>query len=133
MRILGFSQKWTKLKQHTFTTFRFERRDIDWHIGERVQVVYKPRSKEREILGTAKIVAKEKRWVGWASSLIEWIEREHDILPHSGIGTIGHKEAVEDGFAGVLEMVNWLAKTHKDRNNREPMNKLTVTWILTED
>jgi len=51
MRILGVSKKWDKLKNEMlFTTFRFPRKDRDWAVEEVVQLVYKPRSKEREIL-----------------------------------------------------------------------------------
>ena len=63
MRILGFSKKYGKLSKpwyardiHTFTTFRYPRRDRDWEVEEIVQVVYKPRSKEREPLGIARII-----------------------------------------------------------------------------
>ena len=130
MRILGFSEKWDKLKQNTFTTFRFNRRDVDWQLGEAVQVVYKPRSKERKILGIAKITSKERRWVGWATTLVNWINSQRDILPgRGGWGTVSHKEAVEDGFEGVLDMINWMTKAHKDRNNQELMNKLTLRWV----
>jgi len=130
MRILGFSKKWDKLKQEGFTTFRFQRRDRDWRVGEVVQVVYKPRSRAREVLGVAKIVGKEPRWVGWATALIHWIHSQNDILPGcGGWGTVSHREAVEDGFDGVLSMIKWMAKTHKDRNNREMMNKLTLRWV----
>jgi len=57
MRILGFSKKWAKLNNKLlFTTFRFPRKDKDWEIEEVVQIVYKPRSKEREPLGIARII-----------------------------------------------------------------------------
>ena len=68
MRILGFSRKWDKLKNDTFTTFRFERRDADWTVGEVVQVVYKPRTKGREILGVATIIGKDIRLIPSAAS-----------------------------------------------------------------
>jgi len=130
MRILGFSKKWDKLRQPDFTTFRFPRRDKDWEVGEQVRVVYKPRTKEREVLGIAKIIGKERCWVGWATTLIHWIHSQKDILPgRGGWGTVSHKEAVEDGFSGVLEMIQWMSKTHKDRNNQEIMNKLTLQWV----
>lgn len=62
MRILGFSQKWHKLNNGIlFTTFRFPRKDKDWEIEEVVQIVYKPRSKQREPLGIARIIRKEPK------------------------------------------------------------------------
>ena len=70
MRILGFSEKWAKLLEGTFTTFRLERRDTDWQVGEVVQVVYKPRRKGGgEKLGVAKIVDKARRYL------------EHPLIP----------------------------------------------------
>lgn len=118
MRILGFSEKWDKLNRSEFTTFRFTRKDRDWRVGEVVQVVFKPRTKGREMLGVAEIIGKERRWVGWGVSRVG-----------SLVWAVSHKEAVEDGFTGVLEMVNWMTKAHRDRNNREPMNKITLRWL----
>ena len=112
MRILGFSQKWDKLQEPTFTTFRFTRKDKDWQIGEVVQVVFKSRSKGREILGVAEIIIKEKRYM------------EH----------ISNLEARRDGFRNVAEMIMWLTKSHAHdgRFSFEPMNKLTLRWIPDE-
>ncbi len=59
MRIIGFSKKWSKLSQPTFTTFRVERKDKDWFTGESVRVVVQPRTKGREPLGIAQIINKE--------------------------------------------------------------------------
>lgn len=131
MRILGVREKWDKLRQPRWTTFRFARKDQDWQVGEIVQVVYKPRRKGGgEKLGIAEIIGKEKRWVGWANTLIHWIHSQNDILPGGwGWGTVSYKEAVEDGFEGVLDMIRWMTKTYKDRNNQEMMNKLTLEWI----
>lgn len=62
MRILGFNQKGGKLNNNImFTTFRFPRKDKDWEVEEVVQVVYKPRSPKREILGIARIIRKEPK------------------------------------------------------------------------
>lgn len=129
MRILGVSAKWEKLKSDWFTTFRFQRMGKDWEVGEVVQVVYKPRSKEREILGTAQIGGKEQRWVGWPDKLVEWKEWTRDITITAEVFLVSQKEAKEDGFAGVIEMVKWMSEKHEDRNNREPMNKLTLYWL----
>lgn len=114
MRILGFSKKWAKLQRDEFTTFRFTRRDRDWEVGEIVQVVYKPRSKEREILGVALIITKELR----------------NVAPDWGQGellVITNEEAIMDGFANWGEMFDWLGKAHGlHRLATEPMNKLTL-------
>lgn len=107
MRILGFSKKWDKLQQPQFTTFRLSRRDRDWEEGEVIQVVYKPRSKNREILGSAEIVNKESR-------------RLHQLT---------HSETVEDGFKGILNMSEWLLEAHGKRLFDEGLNKLTLRWI----
>lgn len=109
MRILGVSKKWDKLQQEEFTTFRYPRKDKDWQIGELVQIVYKPRSKEREILGTASIVSKE---------------------PKPSFLYVTFREAINDGFPNLNAMENWLIKTHGlEKCNRESMNKLTLRWI----
>lgn len=121
MRVLGFSERWSKLDNNTFTTFRFQRRDKDWQTGEVVKVVFKPRTREREVLGVAKIIGKGKRWVAW--------EAQYLSASLQGIATVSDFEAAEDGFTGVLEMMEWMTKTHKDRNYRELMNKLTLEWV----
>ena len=61
MRIISFTEKWSKLEQPIFTTFRYPRIDRDWQIGEMVQVFYKNRSPKREKLGVAQIIGKEPR------------------------------------------------------------------------
>lgn len=118
MRILGFSKKdWVnyltgnlKLEEDIFTTFRFQRHDRDWEVGEVVQVVSKPRTKGRELLGIAMIVGKAPRWVS-----LGWVE-------------VSELEAKADGFSGISAMIDTMAKMHHNRNYSEPMNKLTVQW-----
>lgn len=118
MRILGFSRKWPKLDRDEFTTFRFTRRDRDWEFGEVVQIVYKPRSKEREILGIAEILKKEERWI--FSGRKPW-----------GAKMLNSKEAKADGFKNYFDMAEWLSRTHgQQRLVIEPMNKLTLRWIV---
>lgn len=108
MRILGFSKKWGKLQQPEFTTFRFPRKDRDWVVGEKVQIVYKPRRKGGgERLGIARINYKE-------------FVRVKDIT---------EGEAIKDGFHNALEMWLWLKKP----KGNEPMNKLTLRWINEKD
>ena len=109
MRILGFSVMWDKLKQPEFTTFRFQRRDKDWEVSEEVQIVYKPRSKNRQILGMARIITKEER------KLYCYNNRDDD-------------EARQDGFANKHEMLLWLTKAHGERWQYEEMNRLTLRW-----
>lgn len=114
MRILGVSASWPKLKQKRWTTFRLRRRDKDWHEGEVVQIVYRPRSKQREVLGIAKIVSKELRHF-WG------MLKEGE--------PIANYEAVEDGFGDVRAMWLWMKKAHRDRIYTEPVNKLTLEWV----
>ena len=111
MRVLGFSKHWQKLSNSEFTTFRFPRKDKDWQVGEVVQVVFKPRSKEREVLGMATIAEKCPK------------------LLH----TVTEKEAREDGFEEWIDMFNWL-RTHYPikKLQEEAMNKLTLKWIDTQ-
>ena len=121
MRILGFSERWEKLNHLEFTTFRFARKDRDWAIGEQVQVVLRPRSKRRSVLGTAEIVGKEPRNIAAGSKL---------TCPH-----VTEDEAFADGFVPIgiqtaLDcMYDWLFDLHGKRLLEEPMNKLTLRWI----
>ena len=114
MRILGFSQKWPKLEQEEFTTFRFPRRDRDWQVGEQVQIVIHPRKKGGgEHLGIAKIIKKELRKIATAHSEYRPTEQE----------------AVEDGFENLKTMNEWFRDTHGSRIFQEPVNKLTLKWL----
>ena len=100
---------WAKLNNNdTFTTFRFPRRDQDWYVGEVVQIAYKPRSKDKKVLGIARIIAKETR-------------DPRDI---------SNTEAIEDGFTGLVSMLAWLRATHgAERLLLSIPNKLTLKWI----
>lgn len=118
MRILGFSKKWPKLEQEEFTTFRFPRKDRDWGVGEVVQIVFKPRGKDKEVLGVARISSKEKRWAF-----------DSIFSETGGILHVSLKEAVGDGFSDIEDMTIWLFDTYKERFHDEPMNKLTLRWL----
>lgn len=119
MRILGVTQKWGKLKQPRWTTFRLRRRDRDWGVGEVVQVVYKTRSKQRQALGIARITK---------------IELRRFLLTTSREGSlIIALEATEDGFTGVVAMERWMVEAHGDRIRKEPINKLILRWIERYD
>ncbi|GAG64007.1 unnamed protein product, partial [marine sediment metagenome] len=120
-RILGFCQKWPKLRRPTFTTFRVTRRDKDWQVGEEVQIVVRPRSKEREKLGRAVIIGKELR------SLRSLVDVHH--LPTDTL-SITRAEAVADGFPSYKAMAEWLYETHGLGPNAH-INKLTVSWKET--
>lgn len=100
MRVLGFSLKWDKLGEPIHTTFRRPRKDKDWYEGEVVQEVYKPKSKEREILQIAQIMSKEPR-----------IFKD-----------ITEAEAVKDGFHNKVEMYLFLGKPARTLS----LNKLTI-------
>lgn len=129
MRILGFSRKWDKLKNDTFTTFRFKRRDTDWQVSEIVRVVYKPRSKGGgEFLGIAKIIDKSKRSVG------KYGDQTGELL-------ITDDEAMADGFPGyenkygiwtkpIFQMWEFLWDAYgAERLLNEPINKLTLRKV----
>jgi len=133
MRILGFSKKWGKLNKqwfqrelHTFTTFRYPRRDRDWEVEEVVQVVYKPRSKEREPLGIARIIRKERKDLskdcyGYPYRRDAMNDPECILPP----------EAEEDGFTSrhgggdVRALIGFV----KDWSRGNIVNKLTLYWI----
>jgi len=110
MRIIGFNKKWDKLTLPEFTTFRVPRRDTDWFVGEKVQVVYRPRSKDRKPLFLAEIVTKEPKTFKGVTEF----------------------EAIADGFANSMEMWNYLKKAHKDFTIETPLNKLTLKRIEFE-
>jgi len=120
MRILGYSEKWPKLDKPIHTTFRFPRKDKDWEVGEIVQEVYRHRSKAREVLGTAVILNKEKRYMAF------WNEKLG--YPHPT-----EREVKDDGFSDILSMWHWLGKAHGfHRLVQEPMNKLTLRRLPDE-
>ncbi|GAG23063.1 unnamed protein product [marine sediment metagenome] len=118
MRILGFSQKWPKLDEATFTTFRVKRRDKDWQQSELVQIVYKPRSKDREILGLAVIISKDMR------RLRTPFDDLHGAFEPS---PITRAEAIADGFPSYKAMAAWLHKVHGLGPNAH-INKLTLLY-----
>lgn len=107
MRILGFQKHWAKLDEPEFTTFRYLRADKDWQAGELVQVVVKPRSKQREPVCTAQIIS------------ITPVEIKH----------ITEDMAIKDGFASRAEMLSWLEKTYHNQYRwlwKKPLNRLTL-------
>ncbi len=107
MRIMGFARLWAKLNQAQFTTFRFTRQDKDWELDEMVEVVFQPQSKNREILGVARITAKEERQPS----------------------TISTKEAKEDGFSDRYALVRYLYRDYVGPGTLGPVNKLTLKWV----
>jgi len=135
MRIIGFSKMWPKLNKqwyerdlHTFTTFRYPRRDRDWEVEEVVQVVYKPRSKERIPLGIARIIRIEPKNMSrnhWR--YVSNTEARADpecIIP---------SEAEEDGFTGQhgggdVEAMRQFIRDY-NRDNPDLLNKITLYWI----
>ena len=121
MRILGFSEKLEKLNKKEFTSFRPRRKDRDWGVCEDVQVVYKPRSKNREVLGVAKIIEREPRFMA------------SYMLGGQFAFNVSHLEAVEDGFENIVEMMKWFKKTYgEDCLTQKVMNKLTLRWVGRE-
>jgi len=112
MRIISFCQKWDKLNQHEFTTFRFPRKDKDWQVGELVQVYLNNRSPKSENLGVAEIISKEIKLTGDTSTNITDIE------------------AQVDGFLDLSDMEHWMIKTYGIRTVlTKSMNKLILKWI----
>lgn len=118
MRILGFCMKWPKLDQPTFTTFRMPRRDRDWEVGEEVQVVLRPRTKGRDILGIALIIGKDQRRLRSLSDV--------HFRPYQ-IPEITRDEAIKDGFDSYKSMQDWLVKAHR-LGPYSVINKLTLSW-----
>ena len=125
MRILGFSRKdlmnyltnTPKLEEDEFTTFRVPRKDADWEEKELVQVVLHPRSPERNILGTARIIHKEPKFFFF--------------MPHGLFEgrVINDGDAKRDGFPSSHEMYVVMVKMHGEEAMEGQINKLTLTWV----
>lgn len=117
MRPLGFSKRWQKLSNSTFTTFRYPRADKDWEIGEEVQIIVQPRRKGGgEKLGIARIIGKERR----------------ELDPFFSGGTIPlltEEEAVADGFANHRKMTDYMEKQY-GLDYISLFNKLTLRWVV---
>jgi len=110
MRILGFERHWPKLDEETFSTFRYPRRDTDWLIGERVQVVIKPRSKDRQPLLCAEIIQ------------VKQVKMRH----------ITDEMARRDGFKDRENMMKWLQRSYRHTANwllQTPMNRLILREV----
>lgn len=121
MRILAFDRKWNKLDNNTFSTFRFPRLDWDWQVGEHVQIVLHPRSKEREVLGIARIVGKELRE-------LDPYFTDGKVVTPIGVALVTDEEAIEDGFTGREDMVRRMQKKH-GLDYSSLMNKLSLQWV----
>jgi hypothetical protein len=138
VRILGFSEHWSKLNNDLlFTTFRFARKDApkgrDWAIEETLQIYYKPRSPKREFLGIARIIRKEPKSLSKHFSYFSYEENTPDVIRPD--------EAEDDGFTnkhhggGDTEgMRNYFRKTYGwTKCDKEPIYKLTLYWIKKAD
>jgi len=131
MRELGFSKKWNKLDSEIlFTTFRFPRKDKDWQVEEVVKIVYKPRSKEREVLGVACIIRKDVKDL---NKQFHYYVGGY-FTPNTP-DTITPNEAEDDGFTGIHgggdteKMRRFFIDTYSYSKCKEPINKLTLYWI----
>jgi hypothetical protein len=108
-----------KLQEEVFTTFRFPRKDLDWKLGERVLVVIRTRSPDRDDIGLAEIIAVEPR------ALARLGNRVPECIPPRVVDI----ECLRDGFQSYDEMYSWACKTYSEtRLCYEPMNKLTLKW-----
>ena len=127
MRILGFSQRWEKLDDLVFTTFRVPRRDKDWQPLEHVQVWLKPRSKQREYLGIAEILAIEPRFMQSSRVVTGPVLATRKGLELYVVRDI---EARRDGFGSGTDMRLALEKMHRRYDFfAQPVNKLTLVWL----
>lgn len=139
MREMGFSRKdWMnyltntpKLEESFFTTYRFPRKDSDWEVRENVTIVYKPRTKDREVLGTARITWKAPKF---------FFYHPHGLFKER---IITDEDARADGFRSSHEMYLAFVKMHgKEKIDGSPilrgpydgkLNKLTLFWIKRAD
>lgn len=119
MRVLGFAEYHPKLRLHTFTTFRYPRSDRDWEHLEFVQIVLKPRTKDRVPIGIAKISAKIEGYV---------FPQEKPFIDFP-CHLIRPSEALCDGFSNLREMHDYFVDMHGKRLLEEPLNKLVLSYI----
>ncbi len=132
---MGFSQQWSKLQKPTFTTFRFKRRDADWVVGEVVQIVFKPRSRKREVMGVAEIVGKEPRQIPRHGRC----DFEAPLVTNEEANTDGFPDTVDKYFApqirpGYFGMWEFLFNAYGPRRLfEEPMYKLTLRWVTRQE
>lgn len=112
---MGFQKQWVnqltgrpKLSEVEFITFRWPRRDRDWEVGEIVQVVIRPRTKERIPLGEAAIISKEPRSLNSKPNLL-----------------IIDSEAMMDGFPNADALREFLRHTYKALL---VVHRLTLQW-----
>jgi hypothetical protein len=95
VRILSFQRiNWanhvkhlsSKLQAVEFTTWRWPRKDKDWHIGEEVTIVIRSRQKDRVVLGTAVIVNVEMKdphiGITRDDARADGFHNEHDLAMH---------------------------------------------------
>jgi len=140
MRILGVTEKWPKLQLNKpleerglFTTFRFERKDRDWEVEELAQLVYKPRSKQREVLGVVRIIRKQPKDLNEHWQYYPWPASPNT----SDMVTLA--EAAEDGFirmhggGDIEKMHRFFIDTYGySRCQKERINKLTLYWVIKD-
>ena len=135
MRELGFSKKWTKLNNEIlFTTFRFPRKDKDWQLEEVVKIVFKPRSKLREVMGIARIIRKEPK------DLNKQFHYNFGTYSQPNTSdTITPNEAEDDGFTGnhgggdTEKMRRFFIDTYGYSKCKDTINKFTLYWIERHD
>jgi hypothetical protein len=135
MQQLGFTKDWpyynresygsprpygAKLEYASFTTFRWPRLDgRDMQVGQLVQVVMRPRSKERELLGLALVVSAEQ----------------------IRLDNINDAMANEDGFEAGYKLRWWLKEDPRSKDSplvwryrlvwiiRQPHTKTARAWV----
>lgn len=136
MREIGFSKEWPKLKQETFTTFRFPRKDKDWQMEEVVKVVYKPRTKERKVLGVARIIRKQPKDL---NKRFNYYTGLGNFYQKNEADCVTPEEAENDGFTGrngggdTEKFLKFFQETYGySRCRDEKINKLTLYWITME-
>ena len=117
---MGFQKQWVnqltgkpKLSEDKFTTFRWPRLGRDWAVGETVQIVLKPRTKERIPLGEAMIVTMEIKGLNSGNAL-----------------SITDAEAQMDGFPLASQLIDFLTK---ERPLLIFPNRLTLRWTRHYD
>ena len=116
MRVLGFSELWPKLGQHTFTTFRYIRKDKDWAAGEQVQIVFDKRGPQRSVLGIAEIVKIQPRCIKRGC--------------RCGKQKVSINEAQADGFKDYWAMWAWFYDTYHNSDHWPDcnLNRITLAW-----
>jgi len=131
MREMWVKEKWRRADDEVlFSNYQFPRKDRDWNLEEVVRIVYNPITKDRTVMGIARIIRIQPKD----------LKRTWQFYPYPNYPNtpdmITPTDAEEDGFTGMhgggdtKKMESYYRKKYGwSRCEREPINKITLYWI----